>query len=42
VSQGESVHDGLVSALKSGKISQADFAASTKRILNLRNSLSQV
>ena len=41
VSQGESVHDGLVSALKSGKISKADFATSTKRILSLRKSLFQ-
>lgn len=40
VSQGESVYDGLLAGVKSGKVSKAEFAASTQRILKLRDSLS--
>jgi beta-glucosidase-like glycosyl hydrolase len=40
VSQGSSIHDALISALESGKLSKVDFAASTKRILQMRSSLS--
>ena len=39
VSQGSSVVEALVSALKGGKLSRLDFALSTKRILELRGSL---
>ena len=40
VSQGVEIHDALVSALRGGKLSEAEFALSTKRVLNLRGSLS--
>jgi len=39
VSQGKSVLDGLVAAIKAGEVSSADFAASTKRIVALRSRL---
>jgi beta-glucosidase-like glycosyl hydrolase len=39
VSQGKSILDGLVLAIRGGEISKADFAASTKRILALRDKL---
>jgi beta-glucosidase-like glycosyl hydrolase len=39
VSQGKSVLDALVAALRSGDISQREFATSTKRILALRKKL---
>ena len=39
VSQGLNIHNALVSALIHGRLSKSDFAASTKRVLALRNSL---
>ena len=40
VSQGAEIHHALISALKGGKLSKADFALSTKRVLQLRSMLS--
>ena len=40
VSQGRDVLDAMVSALKSGKLSKADFVASTRRVLDMRKLLS--